>query len=108
MSEIQIKTSYVIFEDLELLNLRKEIQKLANVEFPAEELWFKEPKMFWAFEIQGSNLYTTYGECIFDKICYTTYKVENPTDSPTFLNNIKDLMITENLHKGYECFGIQI
>ena len=111
MTEIEIKTSYINLENLNLLNsekLKKEIQKMANVHFPAEELWFKEPKTFWAFELQENIIYTTYGECMFDKIFYTTYKVENTNETLTFLSDIKDEMISENTKKGYECFGIQI
>lgn len=75
------------------------IQRLANVEFPAEELWIKNDSYFWAYAFSNGAIISTTGK-------YENGEFEKRSESLPYTRFYEILAQREN--EGYHCFAIQI
>lgn len=82
------------------INTEKQIQKLANVKFPADEIW-KNGDSFWAFKKGQGIIYSTMGNWLENHIDFRTEDIwSNEPDI-----KLKQL-VEEKIKEGYKCFAI--
>lgn len=80
------------------------IQHKACEKFPAQELWIKDDNQFWAYKVDGNDIYTTSG-------CYENKKLRYRTVALKLYGNV-DSFVSKLCHDktefGYHCFAIQM
>jgi len=88
---------------MSLTKAEQTIQLTAWKQFPAQELWIKDDKYFWAYEKRQESVYITEG-------VYTESGLNNRTQlyKPDNVDIFIDNLIIEKIAGGWKCFSSQL
>jgi len=86
-----------------LTKTEQTIQLAAWKQFPAQELWIKDDKYFWAYQKGDSSVHFTSGTCTESGLTRKTEVVS--TTEPDIL---VDKLIMEKIAEGWKCFSSEL
>lgn len=84
-----------------LYKIKMKIQKRANIDFPAQEIWFREnDESFWCYKQENNSLKLVEGIVINGELHYdvSVHNIEGEEETSKLCD--------QKTNDGYECFAI--
>jgi hypothetical protein len=89
---------------MSLTKAEQTIQLAAWKDFPAQELWIKDDKYFWAYEKGDSCVYITCGTYTESSLTHNETEVVNTSEPDVLV----DKLIIEKIAEGWKCFSSEL
>ena len=89
---------------MSLTKAEQTIQLAAWKDFPAQEIWIKDDKYFWAYEKSDSCVYITCGTYTESGLTHKKTEVFKTDDVDMFI----DKLIIEKIADKWKCFSSEL